>query len=572
MKKLLLLFSLTLVQVLALSVSSANAQAVTDEFTEGDFIYEVTSVTPLEVKVDGYATPLTTTVATVPATITDTATGFTYDVTALDGNNLRSNSVIEELYLPTSITTLPENGFRDCNGLTTLGLDNITTVEGNGLGRIDAMVTLNLPNVVTVADFAFVFSDALTTINFGSSLTTVSSQTFDIRTTGLTTINIDALTPPTNTSATAFTNNDVADSSAFFGAINLVVPNATAKTAYEADAYWSIFNVVDGSLATELGDSFTVGDYNYEVTGESPDEAQFTGFATAGITIANIPSTATNPASSTVYTVTTYDANTAFKANAVIEDVTLPSTVTDLPDYSLQNCSALHTFTADGALTVGLRTFENANLLMNLNLNALTDVGSNGLSRIRGITTIDLPAIEVLGPYAFVFNDALETLNLGANLTTVNFLAFDIRTTNLTTINMAATTPPTITDGTAFSNDDVVAPSAFFTAIDLVVPNPTAKAAYELDAAWSAFNVVDATTLSNNSLDTEVISLTVAAGALSVSNTNGATNIAIYDIIGKSLVNVNGTTANIANLNTGVYIVKVTNGPNRLVKRIFIKN
>ena len=66
----------------------------------------------------------------------------------------------------------------------------------------------------------------------------------------------------------------------------------------------------------------------------------------------------------------------------------------------------------------------------------------------------------------------------------------------------------------------------------------------------------------------------VSNGVLHVeSNLNSERTISLYNVLGKQVISTttSNTTINIANLNSGVYIVKITEGGKTATKKLVVK-
>lgn len=95
-------------------------------------------------------------------------------------------------------------------------------------------------------------------------------------------------------------------------------------------------------------------------------------------------------------TVTAVAAN-AFAGNAVIEQVTLPDTVTSIGDGAFAGCAKLNTVTANGVTAIGASAFSDCALLAQLTTaSKLTAVGKGAFADCSMLTELDLTGIRAL--------------------------------------------------------------------------------------------------------------------------------------------------------------------------------
>ena len=96
-----------------------------------------------------------------------------------------------EYNIPNSVTTIEDDAFKNCSGLTTINIPNsVTTIKSGAFEGCSGLNTINIPNSVTaIEEWAFYGCSGLATINIPNSVTTIGACAF-YRCFGLTTINI----------------------------------------------------------------------------------------------------------------------------------------------------------------------------------------------------------------------------------------------------------------------------------------------------------------------------------------------------------------------------------------------
>ena len=144
-------------------------------------------------------------------------------------------------------------------------------------------------------------------------------------------------------------------------------------------------------------------------------------------------------------------------------------------------------------------------------------------------------------------------------------------------------------DGWAYRNSNT-APNSTFTVSEWTFSGPNATDGCDDDAGTddgtnaacaSVFPIGSfTTTLSTNDFNTKSFSVypnPTNTGSVSVvssnSSNNGKLNVAVYDVLGKQVINTLMTSEklNVSTLNTGVYIMKITQGNATSTKKLVIK-
>ncbi|MEP3837159.1 MAG: leucine-rich repeat domain-containing protein [Algibacter sp.] len=259
MKKTLLLF------ITFLTVGFVNAQ----DFTVGDISYTITASVVGGDATDEVAVQGSTLAALdIPSTVENG--GVTYTVTSVETLAFQNNSTITSLTLPSTLKTIGSNAFNNCSSLALdpLDLTHVTSVGSYAFYQSSLITSVIVPDGITFADgvlrntgltsFTIPASwttlpnqmlrdcTSITSINIPSTVTSLSAANFR-GCTNLTEIQVNSSTPIAVPNANAIATINA-------GAI-LYVPDATAESAYEADAAWlAVFDasrIVTGTLSTK---------------------------------------------------------------------------------------------------------------------------------------------------------------------------------------------------------------------------------------------------------------------------------------------------------------------------------
>lgn len=170
--------------------------------------------------------------------------------------------------------------------------------------------------------------------------------------------------------------------------------------------------------AQAVGDTFTVDGINYTVTSAFPDDdnVEVSGMDT---TTANIsfPATVVETISGSGYTMNVTGVGLeAFKADATIETVVLPASITTLKQKAFEACPNLTTINLE---------------------NIVTFDGNSQFASCSSLTEVDLSNAETLPGYQFYWCSSLTTVNNFNSAVTIGNGVF--RRSGITQLNIPAT-------------------------------------------------------------------------------------------------------------------------------------
>ena len=138
-----------------------------------------------------------------------------------------------------------------------------------------------------------------------------------------------------------------------------------------------VTNTVNGTTYT-----FTVGTNN-TVTLSQIDGTALASYKGADIDLATAYHVGTYTSGDITYTITSM---VAMDGNTTIKTVEMPSTVTSLPNYCFQNCTALTTVSFPGIKTIWKYAFQNCSALTGISIPEGATVGEKAFQNCTGLT------------------------------------------------------------------------------------------------------------------------------------------------------------------------------------------
>ena len=492
---------LFIIIIALLSVTGAWAQETT--LTVGNLIYKVVQPATGEkyAILSGYKNSPEG-ILDIPGLIrVRETTGFiTVPVTMIGEQAFIDREKITEVNIPSSIKSIGNLAFNGCISLTSFNVNskNANFCSENGILFNKAKTTLlqypsakadtgySIPDGVTkIGDWAFYDCNKLTVMTIPSSVATIGEYALNFCT-GLTELFVHAKTPPT-VGTNAFMNVNLA--------IPVYVPAASLDT-YKAAAGWKGFTNLQ-PISTE----FTVDNLKYNVTDNTADKVELTGYVTEPTGKLDIPATVTY--GSKTYSVTMIGKQ-AFDGCSSLTEVTIPASVTSVGSSVFYGCSSLTQATIGDGLTVISQTM-------------------------------------------FANCKALKKLVIGKGVTEINNYAFT-SCFNLKEITVLASNPPSV----LYKVFDYVSRD-----IPVYVPSE-ALAAYKAANVWKEFTNLQP--ISGTGIDATTMqeSITVTDGML---HNPQRLPVCIYDLTGRQVYSGNETTIE---LPAGIYVVSC-NGTSRKV-------
>lgn len=252
-----------------------------------------------------------------------------------------------------SVTSIANNAFKECTGLTSIDIPNtVTSIGYASFYKCNGLTSVTIPNsVTTISEWAFASCSSLTMVTLPSALTSLGDYSFRYSS-ALTTIITDNPTPVNVPSADTFTNR---------ANIALYVPQG-AKDAYSNANYWSEFNKIV-ALAGPADNIITFADSNVKticVTNWDLDgDGEISYYEAAKIEDLNAKfnsqTTITSFDELQYFTGLTSIRGSSFSGCTGLASISIPANVTIIGQAAFKNCTNLENLTiCDGTTNLTL--------------------------------------------------------------------------------------------------------------------------------------------------------------------------------------------------------------------------
>ena len=335
------------------------------------------------------------------------------------------NTEITELVIPEGVTSIGNNAFNDCDGLTSINIPNsVTSIGQYAFNDCDGFTSLTIPNSVTsIGQYAFNGCDGLTSLTIPNSVTSIGQYAFN-NCSGLASINVESgnsffdsrnncnaiIITASNTLITGCKNTVIPNSvtSIYEGAFHnctgltsVTIPNSVTSVTNVFQNCSSLTSVTINSNAIcsaqyyskpSIGNLFGTQVEEYIIGDDvtSIGGAAFEGCS--GLTSVTIGNNVTSIGSS------------AFAFCDGITSVTIGNSVTNIGNYAFRYCSALTSITIPNSVTsIGSDAFASCSGLTSVTIgNSVTSIGGGAFYGCNGLTSVTIPnSVTSIGDEAF---------------------------------------------------------------------------------------------------------------------------------------------------------------------------
>ena len=193
----------------------------------------------------------------IPASVRKYAT---YSVTSIGNNAFRDCSGLTSVTIPNSVTSIGNNAFRDCSGLTSVTIGNsVTSIGESAFEDCSGLTSVTIPNSVTrIGEYAFRVCSGLTSIEIPNSVTSIGRYAFEYCS-GLTSIVVENGNTVFDCRDNCNAIIETATNTLIGGCQNTIIPNSVTSIGESA------FRGCSGLTSIEIPNNVTsIGDLAFD--------------------------------------------------------------------------------------------------------------------------------------------------------------------------------------------------------------------------------------------------------------------------------------------------------------------
>ena len=374
----------------------------------------------------GYTRP--TGSLTIPSTVS--YDGITYSVTSIGEQAFQSCSGLTSVTIPNSVTSIGSYAFNGCSSLTSISIPNsVISIGSDAFSICVSLTSVTIPNsVISIGSYAFNGCSSLTSISIPNSVISIGNFAFE---------NCSGLTGVTIGNSVISIGSYV-----FSGCSSLTVvtiPSSVASIGLWAFNGVEVVNYCGSASGSPWGATRVVcgfygeGDFLYQ------DSTKTTLIAYVGsASSVAIPNTVTSIwerafygcsglTSVTIGNSVTSIGEQAFYGCSGLTNVTIPNSVTSIGEQAFYSCSGLTSVTIGNSVTtIGYAVFYECSSLTSVTIgNSVTSIGEMAFYNCSGLTSVTIPnSVTSIADYAFRYCSNLTGITIGNSVISIGRSAF----------------------------------------------------------------------------------------------------------------------------------------------------
>lgn len=280
---------------------------------------------------------------------------------------------IKNIIIKDGVTSIGEDAFQSCKGLTSVTIPNsVTEIGDEAFSGCTNLTSVTIPNSVTSIGWrAFDGCYGLTSVTIPNSVTSIGDWAF-LACTGLTSIEVES-------------DNRFYDSR---NNCNAIIETATGK-------------LIQGCISTVIPDDVTsIGDWAFAFC--------------SGLTSVTIPNSVTSIG------------ECAFEGCSGLTAITIPNSVTSIGFSAFNGCDGLTSVTIPNSVTSFSDAFRNCRGLTSVTIpNSVTEISNYAFATCIALTSIIIPnSVTYIGRRAFEGCRSLTSVTIGNSVTKIDHEAF----------------------------------------------------------------------------------------------------------------------------------------------------
>ena len=437
-------------------------------------------------------------------------------VTSIGYNAFADCSGLTSVTIPNSVTSIGSSAFSSCSGLTSVTVDknngtydsrdncnaiihtstnklivgcnntiipnSVTSIGDNAFLVCSGLTSVTIPNSVTsIGKYAFYNCSGLTSVTIPNSVTSIGYGAFG-GCSGLTSVTVDKNNGTYDSRDNCNAIIETSTNKLIVGCKNTTIPNSVTSIGDRAFASCS------GLTSVTIPNSVTsIGGYAFSgcsgLTSVTVDKNNGTYDSRNNCNA--IIETSTNKliigCNNTIIpnSVTAISEYAFFRCSG-LTSVTIPNSVTSIGDGAFCDCTGLTFVSIPNSVTsIGYNTFYYCSGLTSVTIpNPITSIGDRAFEGCSGLTSVTIGnSVTSIGDYAFTDCSGLTSVTIGNSVTSIGYDAFR-GCSGLTKLVSLAVEPPICGRG-AFEKVDK-------TTCQLLVPEESINK-YKTADQWKEF-------------------------------------------------------------------------------------
>ena len=364
-------------------------------------------------------------------------------VTSIGENAFKECRGLTSVNIPNSVTSIGTYAFFDCYSLTGITIPSGVTGIGNvAFGNCTSLTSISIPNSVTsISGYAFNGCYHLTSVTIGSGITSIGQRAFQ-NCSGLTSITINASTPPTLDSEYTFANTNNC----------LIYVPCGSVNAYQNASYWSAYGsrfraippceepVFDGKFrATYSGGATYSAACDSSYSGLTSATTKPSGYQYTAMTTAEIGdcvtgftddlfSNCTKLSSVTMADTVIVMADNTFRGCSSLSGITISSGLTTIGNSSFRDCTSLSAITIPNSVVeIFNGAFRGCSSLTSCTIGSgVTSIDGGAFAYCNSLTSIEIPSgVTRIYDGVFHYCTSLTSVTIPSGVTTIGESAFE---------------------------------------------------------------------------------------------------------------------------------------------------